>query len=312
MGIKMGVALDSANQEWRADTYIKGQGQEPLRCECCPTPVVHQDAHTRERDDRSIHIPAYFRLLPNGSHANGCKYAVAEGVKVIAKESKDLMESLGDGRYRLRLVMVKEALGTTRPSDTGKEPSKNPTSNPKTRDPSRSKLAAYINSAKRVLQLRAICDSDKEIAEHLELVFEGNTVVSWPEFYIETERHREAYTAVLNNTIQHPIALHGTVKSKRTWNGRSVINLEKQRYAPDPVDSTHGVGVEVSVWSNNDTWLNGIDEGDDVVILGMWKASSGETEPSKDQAKYRYTRFTTHKLSTNLVLGPQIAKVPGR
>jgi hypothetical protein len=61
MGIKMGVALDSAGREWRADTYVKGQGLEPLRYERCPTPVAHQAAHTRERDDRSIYVPAYFR-----------------------------------------------------------------------------------------------------------------------------------------------------------------------------------------------------------------------------------------------------------
>lgn len=61
MGIKMGVALDSAGREWHADTYVKGQGLEPLRCERCPTPVAHRDAHTRERDDRSIYVPAYFR-----------------------------------------------------------------------------------------------------------------------------------------------------------------------------------------------------------------------------------------------------------
>jgi len=53
--------------------------------------------------------------------------------------------------------------------------------------------------------------------------------------------------------------LHGTVKFKRTFaTGKSVINLVKQRYAPDPEDAAHGVGLEVSVWSNNSKWLDGL------------------------------------------------------
>lgn len=310
-----GAVVDGtlAGREWHAETYVKGQGLEPLRCERCPTPVTHQAAHTRERDDRSIYVPAYFRLLPDGMHASNCKYAVAEGVKTIAKESKDLLESLSDGRYRLRLVMVKEALSNSRSAGSGKVSSTGSTSNPKARAASSNKLAEYISSAKRVLQLRALCDDDKEIAENLELVFEGNTIVTWPDFYVETERHHEAYIAVLQNSTQHPIALHGTVKSKRTFaTGKSVINLVKQRNAPDPEDATHGIGLEVSVWSNNSKWLDGIAEDYDVVILGLWKASPGESELSKDHEKYRYKRFTTHKLSVNLVLGSQITKVPRR
>ncbi|UUZ50840.1 hypothetical protein LP420_15075 [Massilia sp. B-10] len=213
MGIKMGAAVDSAGAEWHAKDYLKGKGQEPLQCVHCPVQVTHQSAHTRERDDKPILVPAYFRLLPGGQHADHCKYAVADAVRLIASESDALIESVRDGRYRLRLVMVRDAL-----NGQGKKPARAGASEPhspggKTYLRSASTLPAYVNSARRVLKLRALCDTDDEIAKLLELVFEGNTIVPWSQFYIETERYLEAYNRLSTNTVQHPVALHGTVKS---------------------------------------------------------------------------------------------------
>lgn len=312
MGIKMDKAFDSAGTEWHADTYTKGRGREPLKCVHCPTPVTHQSAHTRERDEKSILVPAYFRLLPGGRHAYGCKHAVEEEVATIAKESEDLFESIRDGKYRLRLVMIKEALAGSdmKQSKSDGQPGK---ATSKTYERTRGKLPAYINSAKRVLQLRALCDGDEEIADHLELVFEGDTIVPWPHFYFETERHLEAYHKILRNTVQQPIALHGTVKSKRQVTGKygttNVLNLVKNKYLENAEDKGNGIGVEVSIWSKDADWFSGLEEGTEIVILGLWKATlSAPSQAQKPENKFK--TYTTYKLSVNPVLMAQIAKVP--
>lgn len=314
MGIKMGSALDSVGVEWSAERYSKGKGKEPLRCAHCPVQVTHQSAHTRERDDKPILVPAYFRLLPGGHHAEGCKHAVSDEIKTIASESKDLFESVRDGQYRLRLVMIRDTLAelSKKPSKAGSEPGGR--AGKKTYEQSRGKLPAYINSAKRVLQLRALCDADDEIAAHLELVFEGNTIVPWSQFYFETERHLQAYLNLARNTVQHPIALHGTVKSKRpvaSKNGpTNVLNLAKPKYVPDAENPAMGIGVEASVWCEDADWLAELNEGDEVVVLGMWKGKTGEPSNSSKPDQYRYKSFTTHKLSVWPVLVAQIARVP--
>lgn len=313
MGIKMGAAFDSAGVEWSADRYSKGKGKEPLHCVHCPVQVTHQSAHTRERDDKPILVPAYFRLLPGGRHADGCKHAVTEEIKTIADKSEGLIESIRDGQYRLRLVMVRDALTelSKKPSKAGGEQGGR---TGKTYERSQGKLPAYINSAKRVLQLRALCDADDEIAAHLELVFEGNTIVPWSQFYFETERYLEAYRNLARNTVQHPIALHGTVKSKRPVAGKSgptnVLNLAKPKYAADADNSEMGIGVEASVWCEDAEWFAGLGEGDEVVVLGMWKGKAGEPVDSSKPDKYKYKSFTTHKLSVWPVLVAQIARVP--
>lgn len=308
----MGVATDSAGAEWHADTYTKGKGREPLKCKYCSAHVTHHSAHVREYEDKSILVPAYFRLLPNGRHAYGCRHAVEQEIKTIAKESEDIFESVRDGQYRLRLMMIKEAL-----DGAGSKPKSNSNKGQlgkvsKVYEHSRNKLPAYINSAKRVLQLRALCDGNDEIAEHLELVFEGNTVVPWPQFYFETEHHLDAYHAILHNTVQHPIAIHGTVKSKKPVDGKygptNVLNLIKPRYLTNPDDPDNGIGIEVSIWAKNADWFNGLEENTEVVILGLWKAKPGISSPAQKVGKFK--TFTTHKLNTTLMLMAQIARIP--
>jgi hypothetical protein len=174
-------------------------------------------------------------------------------------------------------------------------------------------LPAYVNSAKKVLRLRAACDDDNNIAQHLELVFEGDTVVPWPSFYYETERYMEAYRAVSLQTVKHPVALHGVVKSKRNpvIDGRpaTVINLYIPKYVADANDATHGIGVEASIWSDDADWFEHIEEDTEVVVLGMWNARVGKRWPAKEPGTYRFLEFTTHKLNLTLTLKAQIAKV---
>jgi hypothetical protein len=288
MGVKMGWAFDSTGYEWAADLYHKGLGTPPLRCKFCPAAVTHNPFHSRDLDEKSILVPAYFKLLSGERHSPGCTFAVQEEVTKIVRESKDLFESIRDGEYRLRLAMIKDALVEM----SSKPPQKNGGQNEaQEKDRVRTtyvkasgKLPGYINSAKRVLKLRALCDDDSEIAKHLELVFEGNTVIHWPQFYFEATRHLEAFNTIVRNTVQHPIALHGYVGSKRIGvgkNGQSVLNLQKDRYQQDPQNSENGIGVEVSVWAKDATWYSGIDEGDEIVVLGLWNATKKTPEPAK-------------------------------
>lgn len=317
MGVKMGWAFDCAGNEWAADSYHKGLGASPLKCKFCPASVTHNPSHSRDLDEKSILVPAYFKLLPGERHSPDCRFAVQEEVTKIVRESKDLFESIRDGEYRLRLAMIRDALieMSSKPLQK-KETQKQEQEKDHIRTTyvkAQGKLPGYINSAKRVLKLRALCDEDSEIAKHLELVFEGNTVIHWPQFYFEVTRHLEAFNTVIRNTVQHPLALHGYVGSKRIGvgkNGQSVLNLQKDRYRQDPENSENGIGVEVSVWAKDATWFSEIDKGDEIVVLGLWNATAKTSEPAKKTGRYK--TFTTNRLSVSLALMAQVAKVTVR
>jgi hypothetical protein len=313
MGVKMDEAVDSAGREWFADAYRKGMGTPPLKCKFCPAAVTHTPSYSQARDDKPVLVSAFFKLMPNSRHGYNCKFAVREKLDIIARESEGLLETIRDGGYRLRLVMIKEALAaeSSKRARGGGGPAER---TGKTYSKAADKLPGYINSARKVLQLRALCDDDAEIAEHLELVFTDDMVVRWSQFYVETERHLDAYHAIVGNAIQYPIALHGHVKKKRLNTGKTgrshVLNLQKDRNRQNPDDAENGISVEVSVWSEDAGWFDGIEEGDEVVVLGLWKANAGT--PTVPDTAGRYKTFTTHKLRLNLVLMAQVAKVPGR
>lgn len=313
MGIKMATALDAHGNEWTAEHYAKGKGVEPLRCAHCPTGVTHQSAYTCERHNKSIKVPAYFRLLKDGEHAEDCRHAVEGTIKKLVTPSEGLIEAVRDGKYRLRLMMIAEALEATRKTVSTRV-GRAPGAGGAVEQRPSGKLPGYINSAKRVLLLRAACEDDGNIAQHLELVFEGNTVVPWSSFYYAAERYMEAYRAVSLQTVKHPVALHGVVKSKRSCvvRGRptNVINLHIPKYVADVEDAAHGIGVEVSVWAHDPEWFVGVEEDAEVVVLGMWNSKAGERRLAKEPSKYRFTQFTTRKLTLTLSLKAQIAKVP--
>lgn len=311
MGIKMNLAKDQNEREWSADTYQRGMGAEPLKCIHCNVAVTHNPSYTREMYDKPVLVPGYFRLLPKGTHAANCRFGVDEEVDKIAMESEGLIESIQRDKYRMRLVMIKEALeGANATKNPESDGSRAKTGRTYVRNPGL--LPAYINSANRALKLRALCADNHDIEQHLELIFEGGIKVSWDQFYFETERHMEAFHAVSKNTVQHPIAIQGRVKSVRTaLKGdatKNVLNLEMNAFRADQDAPNNGIGLEVSVWSRESSWLSGIDDGNEVVVLGVWKASMSAPTPATREGG-RFTTFTKRRLSLNLVLKAQISKV---
>ncbi|MCE0780159.1 MULTISPECIES: hypothetical protein [Pseudomonas] len=310
MGIKMNTANDQNGAEWCADTYQKGMGAEPLECSHCGTAVTFNMPHTREMYDKPVLVPGYFRLLPKGAHAANCPFGVDDEVNKLAKSSEGLIESIQQDKYRMRLVMIKEALegGTPKkpePDGTRAQTGRTYTSNP-------GLLPAYINSASRALKLRAMCESNRDIEQHLELIFEGNVKVSWDQFYFDPARHMEAYHAISQNITQHPIALEGQVKSIRTEikgdAAKNVMNLQMNPFRMDANDANNGIGLEVSIWSPQASWFRGINPGDKVVVLGMWKINPGSALPAPIQGG-RFMTLTKRRLNLNLILKAQITKV---
>lgn len=311
MGIKMPSAIDEAGYEWGADQYIKGAGQGALTCFYCSAGVAHNPAHNRDCHEKSIFIPAYFKLRPHQEHEDNCKHSIGRKITVIADTSEGLLESIRDQKYRFRLAMVGESLASPRGTRPGDKEGNSEDKSPQSREykDSGKKLLGYVNNAQRVLFLRSECENDLEIERYIELNFQGNKI-PWKDFYFEMDRHLEAYAATTRSTISFPMALHGRVKdAPRCVNGfdgpTNVLNLVMDRYRPVSDDANNGVSVQVSVWSKDPRWLQEVRADDEVIVLGFWKAKRGlEETPSKE---YRFDKFIKHSLTMTLRLASQIA-----
>ena len=143
------------------------------------------------------------------------------------------------------------------------------------------------------------------------MVFEGNVNVPWSQFYFEAECHMEAFHAVSQNTVQHPIAIQGRVKEvKYAIHGvesKNVINLLMNRFRPDPEDPANGIGLEVSIWASDASWFKGIEKDDEILVLGMWRSNIKALSPASHGGRYK--TFTTRRLTLTLVLKTQVSKV---
>ncbi len=310
----MAKAKDSAGQPWDAATYSKGKGNEPLKCFGCSVGVTHVNAHEKKLHEKAVVVPAFFRLMPGVLHLENCGFQVETKIKVVADESEGLIESIKKGRYRLRLASLKDEFSNG--GDEGGEASKvkGKRAVTTTYQKSGSKLPAYLNSAKKVLVLRALCESDEDIEKHLELVFEGNVTIPWSKFYFESDRYLEAYQLIQSSTVQYPIAIHGTVGSVKRdiqtkFGVKHILKLERPRTTPDIDDPGNRIGVDVTVWSKAADWVGKFEVDDEVVILGLWKVTPGKKEPASDPQKYRCTTFQTHQLNMTLRLSVQVARV---
>lgn len=309
-GIKMTHAYDKKGVKWAADTYAKGMGTAPLKCERCDATVIHVNSFTRDCYDNPSKVRAFFRLQANGAHGPSCRFGVDKQIVELASTSDGLVESVQKNRFRMRLVAVTEELKATakRPKENdGGE--RTPTAS-RTYTPSSNRLSSYINTAQRVLRLRAMCDEDADIEEHLELVFAGNTV-GWNQFYFEHARQMEAHYAVSKSSTQYPIAIHGRVgKIKRGVKDDptlNVMNLERLKVTQDPNEPTNGISLEVGVWAAKASWFDGLSENDEVIIFGLWKAPP----PAQSKATKAgfFKTFTNRRLTLTLALKSQIAKV---
>ena len=309
-GIKMTHAFDQKGVKWAADDYSKGMGVEPLICERCDATVSHVGSFTRNCYDNPSKVSAFFRLHVNGTHGPNCRFGVDKQIIELASTSDGLVESIQKNRFRMRLVAVTEELKTSaRRVKEDDSSDKTPTAS-KSYTPSSNRLSSYINTAQRVLRLRAMCDEDTDIEQHLELVFAGNTV-GWNQFYFEHARQIEAHYAVSQSANQYPIAIHGRVGkiklSVKDDPKLNVLNLERLRATQDPNDPTNGVSLEVSVWAAKASWFDDLKENDEVIVFGLWKAPiPAQTKATKEGL---FKTFTNRRLTMTLAVKSQIAKV---
>ncbi|MFG0766841.1 hypothetical protein ACF8Q9_08200 [Pseudomonas sp. TYF_15] len=311
MGVKMNLAIDQNGLTWEADNYQHGLGAEPLKCTQCSTPVTYTSAHTREMYDKAVLIPGYFRLRPNSMHDAHCSFGVIDEINTLVKDSDGLIESIAQNKYQMRLVMLKEALqGAV--SAKKSDPVDGQAKTGRTYTTTGGRLPAYINSASKALKLRAICESNSDIEQHLELIFERNVKVACDDFYFDPPRHMEAFRVASQNTVQHPIALEGYVLSVRTEikndASKNVMTLQMNRFQVDANDPKNGIGLEISIWAPKAEWIKGLKKDDVVVVMGVWKPSISAKEPAPNKGGH-FETLTKRRLSLNMVLKAQVIKV---
>ena len=183
-------------------------------------------------------VKGYFRLLPKGTHEKACVFDLCDKVQVIARRSLGLLQALERERYSFRLLAFNDMRDLTAlraHATLGQAIDSTHETGPHFSHDLRSFLSAYLNTAKRVISLRALCGGDSVPIDRIKLVFKGMPVC-WNDFYYEEERFLAAYRWIGQTSISFPVALVGHVSAIQTIprKDRSLYVLKLKRPAPTP------------------------------------------------------------------------------
>ncbi|WP_244815408.1 hypothetical protein [Caballeronia sp. Lep1P3] len=316
MAAKMWVAATMDGEEVFAETIGILPEAPPLRCRYCGTPVSYVPQHARESRGKTYAVKAYFRLLPKAAHNEQCTFNVEEQLEVIARRSLGLLQALERGQYRFRLLAIDATSNSevrlTR-SAISRDAHMAGNGGALFSSDSGRLLATYINAAKRVIYLRALCANDPLLCDRLEFVFNGMSV-SWENFYYEEGRFLAAYRWLGQTVVPFPIALVGRVSSVETieTHGRllHVLKFEPSAAQPYSYDPAVGELTHATVWTTQSNWLHPLKSNDRVLVFGHWRQARANTFTrlaQKGDTKFR--KYLDRQLSVWLHVKSQVSRI---
>ncbi len=283
MAAKMSVAATIDRTKVYAETIGILPKAPPLRCLYCGAGVSFVPQHTREIGGKVFGVQGYFRLLPKTSHDERCTFNIQGKLDTIARRSLGVLQALEEGQYRFRLLAHKEMRDLSLHSsriNLSRRYDQREAHSASASIAEHLLLSAYLNTAKRVLQLHARCQADNSLRHVIELVFNGLSI-SWDEFYYEPERYLAAYRWLGRKYASFPIAIAGRVSKIEAikTRGRLLHVVKLMPSTPEKYvrDSTVAELVGASVWCSQESWLQPLQQDDMVLIFGYWAQASAHT-----------------------------------
>lgn len=295
MAIRIPWAYDPHRNSIRAHDVDPDGRCEFYSCPKCDARLNFTKAHDKQVGDDLTHVSAYFKLWPKHDHSDACSYNLTEQIKVIARSSEEAGEYLAKPprakRYRFRLMALPpfgkgDGLSPNEPQKIGRPPAKNPNF-----QLSHDRLPAYLSTAKRILDLRLMCEGNPSMEDVLDLTY-GRKILPWSDVCFESDAFLHGF-GLIAAKAEHPMAFVGEVKLTRIeedeggkWHWVHLKPFRSKRSADRIVTS-----VEPRMKTRKAFFVDGIKEGDVIAAFGHWNAWT-PPDPSKDGG----TTFINHYL----------------
>lgn len=312
MASKMLAALDEKDSLITVSMAEQGKYSDLLKCEFCNIPVEFVKAFTRKMGEDTIAVKPFFRRKRKQDHSETCRYNIPGQIKIIAEKSEHgLFAAIQGNRYELRLLAVQqllEELGELEHKKRNLYSEAIQGTGEKVYVEAAKRLTSYVNSAQRVLKLRAACEDHSEIEDALHLVFDG-IHLRWGDFYFEHEDYFECFSKV-KATVGVPIAVRGIIKNKNVVKNSklAVINLVEKKRKTDQDDVLDCACF--SIWSNDLSAFQDYEKGREILAFGIW-GSPKVNENSNKNSGSPIKNFQNHELSLWPVIKSQLCTISG-
>lgn len=227
------VSIDEVNK--------KNREQLQLKCpyEGCRTGITYTEEHIRTYGEKSIIIPAYFRLISenNSLHSVDCIYSTIGELISIAKRSMGMLESIENNLFEFRLQVI------TKPSQ-GKKNTKSSFAQDSSieRVPRNNKVitsgtkSAYLSTINKILELKSKMEEDDQLQKTI-VSKDGKETLNWSNFYFDKYDYYQCYS-LLENGSDHPMCIEGIIKQVNFIQeyGSSRVSIELYRLSNKEVN----------------------------------------------------------------------------
>lgn len=286
------INIDEASDEMRGNLF----------CHICGVELTYVNGYTKEVNEKEYYVHPYFRLKnknKNNDHASDCKYNTQGQLKIMAKESTDnILEDLQNGKFNFRLHLISNSIRELdKDGDNHKldETDNNLPQKEKEYKKKKEKLDSYLSTMRRLVQLRAELEENKDISSQVTLEFNNKgkkQKISWNHFYYEVDRFYDCYEYLKSKRPQHPICIYGKIRDitdpKPEYNFYSI-----KLYSPKPIE-VDGIfqlpAVEIRIRNNDLIDLIKPYKGKDILVYSkLWAAPSYNwTSLKSGNKKYCY------------------------
>lgn len=220
----MPKAIYSIGKENREVTVEEARNEgitTNLFCVCCNAPLSYVAPFKRRSGNNFSTVRDYFRLAKNSFHDQDCKYNTEGRVKIIARDSDEILKSIGNGKYNFKMNLIASSLKRIKQEQVKNE-SENllvgNASTPKNKEYKNSgKLNSYLSTMNKILVLRSEIEENRELSNLIQLEFETETI-NWNKFYYSTDEYIKCFNNISRNNIKHPICIEGKIKLIREPN----------------------------------------------------------------------------------------------
>lgn len=210
-GLRMDRAFDAATGTFRLAADI-GTGEGRFLCDNCRCLVSWVRPHVVGGHDERLrrNVPAFFRLMPDVQHADGCGHTLGGRVVELVRESRavedapDPFDDRQNGGYIFRINIPRQEVLAQQ--GEGEEYNPNLYRERVERVWSGERLAPYCRSAVGLARLWALMDDDHADLQRAVTIQDRGREIPWEQFFFPPTRYASLARRIETNDLDHAVA----------------------------------------------------------------------------------------------------------
>ena len=257
----------------------------------CNAQLSFVKRHDRKYLSKTVEIAPCFRLKRYEEHSLLCKYNIGGQLNIIAKSSdSEVFSAIEKSKFEFRLHVLLKALWEMSKSQIeSKGKSWGSTGDKNKSFANSGKLTNYLRTLKQILELRTLCEDNKELKSLVTLNYKGNKI-NWEHFYFDHENLTSFVKNYGINKPTFPLAICGFIHEiRKSTNPKfpfTVVELFSPFVAPDKTGTIRKPIPQIIL--KKDFLVKHIDPTKEYIFFGQWEVRENITKGRNENSDNRW------------------------